>query len=117
SGRRSPGNRGTIRRPPLGLRPRLVARCFEWVIIGNFLLLFLARFSRRWRMGIRRRGWQNQGGSVNSMITDRGTAMSERAIFIEALEKDDPAKRAAFLDQACAGDRPLRQRIERLLKA
>jgi eukaryotic-like serine/threonine-protein kinase len=43
--------------------------------------------------------------------------MSERAIFITALEKDDPAERAAFLDQACANDPPLRQRIERLLKA
>jgi serine/threonine protein kinase len=43
--------------------------------------------------------------------------MNERALFIAALEKDDPAERAAFLDQACAGDRPLRQRIERLLKA
>src|SRR5499433_369067 len=43
--------------------------------------------------------------------------MSERAIFIAALEKDNPAERAAFLDQACADDRPLRQRIERLLKA
>jgi serine/threonine protein kinase len=45
------------------------------------------------------------------------TAMSERAIFIAALEKDDPAERAAYLDQACSDDRPLRQRIERLLKA
>jgi WD40 repeat protein/serine/threonine protein kinase len=43
--------------------------------------------------------------------------MGERAIFIAALEKDDPAERAAFLDQACADDRLLRQRIERLLKA
>jgi serine/threonine protein kinase len=43
--------------------------------------------------------------------------MSERAIFIAALEKDDPDERAAFLEQACADDRPLRQRIERLLKA
>src|SRR5262245_29722282 len=45
------------------------------------------------------------------------TVMSERAIFIAALEKDDPAERAAFLDQACADNPPLRQRIERLLKA
>ena len=68
-------------------------------------------------MRIRRRGWQNQGSSASSTIPNRGTAMSERAIFITALEKDDPAERAAFLDQACAGDRPLRQRIERLLEA
>ena len=33
--------------------------------------------------------------------------MNERSIFIAALEKDDPADRAAFLDQACAGDRLL----------
>jgi hypothetical protein len=44
-------------------------------------------------------------------------AMSERAIFIAALEKDDPAERAAYLEQACAGDPALRQRIERLLQA
>ncbi len=43
--------------------------------------------------------------------------MNERAVFIAALEKDDPVERAAFLDQACADDLPLRQRIERLLKA
>jgi WD40 repeat protein/serine/threonine protein kinase len=42
--------------------------------------------------------------------------MLEQSIFIEALEKEDPAERAAFLDQACAGDSALRQRIERLLE-
>jgi hypothetical protein len=41
--------------------------------------------------------------------------MQEESIFIEALEKKDAAKRAAFLDQACAGDEALGQRIERLL--
>jgi WD40 repeat protein/serine/threonine protein kinase len=44
-------------------------------------------------------------------------AMNERSIFIAALEKDDANERAAYLDQACAGDVLLRQRIERLLKA
>ncbi len=43
--------------------------------------------------------------------------MSERSIFIAALETDDPALRAAYLDQACAGNALLRERIERLLKA
>ena len=43
-------------------------------------------------------------------------AMSERSIFMEALEFDNPRERAAFLDQACAGDEALRQRIERLLR-
>jgi serine/threonine protein kinase/tetratricopeptide (TPR) repeat protein len=42
--------------------------------------------------------------------------MNEQALFIEALEKHDPAERAAFLDQMCAGDPALRQRLERLLQ-
>jgi serine/threonine protein kinase/tetratricopeptide (TPR) repeat protein len=41
--------------------------------------------------------------------------MREQSVFIEALEKKDPVERAAFLDQACAGDPELRPRIERLL--
>ncbi len=43
--------------------------------------------------------------------------MSERSIFIAALEKDDATERAAYLEEACAGDALLRARIERLLKA
>jgi WD40 repeat protein/serine/threonine protein kinase len=42
--------------------------------------------------------------------------MQEQSIFIEALEMDDPAERAAFLDRVCVGDTAFRQRIERLLK-
>jgi WD40 repeat protein len=42
--------------------------------------------------------------------------MSERAIFFAALDRDDPCERAAYLDQACAGDAALRQRIEALLQ-
>jgi len=30
--------------------------------------------------------------------------MNERSIFLEALDKDDPTQRSAFLDTACAGD-------------
>ncbi len=41
--------------------------------------------------------------------------MSERSIFIEALETQDPDQRAALLDQVCAGDSDLRQRVEQLL--
>src|SRR5262245_21003797 len=41
--------------------------------------------------------------------------MNERAIFTEALDKATPAERAAFLDQACAGDTGLRARVEALL--
>ena len=42
--------------------------------------------------------------------------MREQSVFTEALEKVDPAERAAFLDQACAGEPDLRERIERLLQ-
>src|SRR5215472_3683515 len=42
--------------------------------------------------------------------------MHEQSIFIEALEKEDPAERTAYLDRMCAGDPTLRQRIERLLQ-
>src|SRR3989440_7544172 len=42
--------------------------------------------------------------------------MEEQSIFIEALEKEDPAERAAFLDRTCAADLALRQRVERLLQ-
>ena len=41
--------------------------------------------------------------------------MNEEALFAAALEKPTPAQRQAFLDQACAGDAPLRQRVEQLL--
>ncbi len=43
--------------------------------------------------------------------------MGERAIFFEAVEKDDLAERAAYLDDACAGDPNLRRRIEALLQS
>jgi tetratricopeptide (TPR) repeat protein len=42
--------------------------------------------------------------------------MQEQSLFIAALEKEDPAERAAFLDRACTGDPGLRQRIDRLLQ-
>jgi serine/threonine protein kinase/Flp pilus assembly protein TadD len=42
--------------------------------------------------------------------------VQEQSLFIEALEREDPAERAAYLDRACAGDTALRQRVERLLQ-
>jgi hypothetical protein len=42
--------------------------------------------------------------------------MREQTLFIEALERHDPAERAAFLNQACGSNDPLRRRIERLLE-
>ena len=43
--------------------------------------------------------------------------MSERTIFLAALEISDPAQRSAYLDQACAGDFARRTYFERLLNA
>jgi serine/threonine protein kinase len=43
--------------------------------------------------------------------------MTERMIFEAALERVDPAERAAYLEQACAGDVGLCRRVEELLEA
>jgi len=43
--------------------------------------------------------------------------MNERTIFLDALDKEDPTQRSAFLDSACAGDPELRQRVEALLRS
>jgi WD40 repeat protein/serine/threonine protein kinase len=43
--------------------------------------------------------------------------MTEETVFAAALEKNDPAERAAYLDKACAGDPNLRHQVEALLKA
>jgi WD40 repeat protein/tRNA A-37 threonylcarbamoyl transferase component Bud32 len=42
--------------------------------------------------------------------------MTEREIFLEALDCEDSAARAAYLDAACAGQPALRQRVEQLLR-
>jgi serine/threonine protein kinase len=41
--------------------------------------------------------------------------MHEQSIFIAALDREDPAERAAYVERVCAGDPALRQRMERLL--
>ena len=43
--------------------------------------------------------------------------MSEETIFLAALDKCDAAERSAYLDEACAGDPALRQRVEALLRS
>src|SRR5262245_10314538 len=43
--------------------------------------------------------------------------MNEDSIFLQALEKGSADARAAFLEQACAGNAQLRESIERLLRA
>jgi serine/threonine protein kinase len=45
------------------------------------------------------------------------TPRTPKDIFLAAVEKPTPTERAAFLDEACAGDAALRQRVEELLKA
>src|SRR5215471_4687236 len=42
--------------------------------------------------------------------------MTERDIFIAALQKEDPAERQAYLDEACAGEPDLRKQVENLLR-
>jgi WD40 repeat protein/serine/threonine protein kinase len=43
--------------------------------------------------------------------------MDEASIFLEALQKQSPQERAAFLDQACGSHHELRHSVELLLKA
>src|SRR5262245_47760787 len=43
--------------------------------------------------------------------------MTERTIFLTALELGDPADRSAYLDSACGDNAELRQRVEALLVA
>jgi serine/threonine protein kinase len=42
--------------------------------------------------------------------------MTERDIFIGAIQKDDPGERRAYLEDACAADAALRRRVEGLLE-
>jgi serine/threonine protein kinase len=47
----------------------------------------------------------------------RPTPPQAKEIFLAAIEKAAPAERAAFLDEACAGDASLREKVEELLRA
>ena len=42
--------------------------------------------------------------------------MDEQSIFLQSLEKETPEERAAWLDEVCGSETPLRQRIEALLR-
>ena len=42
--------------------------------------------------------------------------MSERDLFIAALQQPDPDRRRAYLDEACAGRPELRRQVEHLLR-
>src|SRR5262249_59461011 len=54
------------------------------------------------------------GGKRTGVEPARSTRMNEETLFQLALEKP-PHERAAFLEQACAGDPALRQRLAILL--
>jgi hypothetical protein len=43
--------------------------------------------------------------------------MTEREIFLAAVEKDAPGERAAYLDDACGTDTSLRERVQSLLRS
>ena len=43
--------------------------------------------------------------------------MNEESLFAAALEKTTPTERQALLEEACAGDTTLRQRLDQLLAA
>jgi Protein kinase domain len=51
----------------------------------------------------------------NKSIQFRVTTLTEETLFAAALEKATPADRAAFLDEACAGDASMRRRVDALL--
>jgi hypothetical protein len=53
--------------------------------------------------------------TCDTRLPDRRNAWRSNPFSIQALEKDDPAERVAFLDRACATDHGLRERIKRLL--
>ena len=42
--------------------------------------------------------------------------MTERDLFIAALQQQDPAQRQAYLEQACARQPELRRQVEQLLR-
>jgi hypothetical protein len=58
---------------------------------------------------------------MKSPTIEQETAMSEpsdiKSLFLNALEKGPPHERNVYLDEACAGDARLRQRVEALLRA
>src|SRR5262249_8947959 len=55
--------------------------------------------------------------ALGQTVRQERSAMTERTIFLNALDRTDLAARAAYLDAACAGRPELRQRIEELLRS
>src|SRR5262249_42415261 len=53
----------------------------------------------------------------NRQLQTERTAMTERSIFLEALDIPDPARRARYLDALCGDDAAHRERDDKLLAA
>src|SRR4051794_17363557 len=58
----------------------------------------------------------NDGETCAVGLREEATAMTERSIFMEALEFDDPRERESHVLRACGGDERLRGRVEALLR-
>ena len=56
-------------------------------------------------------------GALRAVFLERSRVMIEESLFAAALERTSAGRRRAFLDEACAGDVALRERVERLLAA
>src|SRR5262245_23182006 len=60
--------------------------------------------------------WRKTTAESALRLNAKETPMVEREIFDAALAIADPAERAAYLEQASAGDAALRAHLEQLLK-
>ena len=61
--------------------------------------------------------WSESEIPGNGRFDQNGRVMTERSIFLTALDIADPAKRTAYLDQACGDDSDLRTQVESLLSS
>src|SRR5262245_3902619 len=57
------------------------------------------------------------GGACPESFRKRRPGVNERTVFLNALERTNSAERQAYLDEACAGNLALRERVEALLQA
>jgi WD40 repeat protein/serine/threonine protein kinase len=77
--------------------------------ISEFLLALMGSFPAKGRSVLQRR--------MDEKSIARENRMNEDSIFLDALQKQTPEERAAFLDQACANNAKLRQSVDLLLRA
>src|SRR5262249_24031768 len=108
----------------LGVSPRTADR--HWAFARAWLLREVSgdapdrsaprkndREEKSWRDFTRKGGLSYERPSPR--WEEKKETMNEQAIFLAALDKD-PSERAAFLDEACAGDARLRRGVETLLR-